>query len=214
MGFDRVVLFEDQFNFNLDANKFDVNRYHEIRDQNEATLDLSLDTQSPRTRPLSPAHPDQETRWPQAGPLTRGQDLPIPSTHEPQQHNVDAIGLAYRWRDEFLKNRETVSALARRYGVTGPFVHRRLRLIQLSPAVLCNSLNRTLALNTTLEDLTEAAKHLDWDHQAQYLGLDKPREIVLSNLGPRPAALEPASQFCHPFGWTAQVIWNRRNRPE
>jgi len=92
---------------------------------------------------------------------------------EPEDFHIgDAIGLAYRWHDELLKNRETFTALARRYGVTGPFVHRRLRLIQLSPAVLCKSLNGTLALNTTLEDLTEAAKHLDWDRQAQFLGLD------------------------------------------
>jgi hypothetical protein len=38
--------------------------------------------------------------------------------------------------------------------------------------VLCNSLSGTLPVNTTLEDLTEAVKHLDWDLQAQYLGLD------------------------------------------
>lgn len=100
-----------------------------------------------------------------------GQDLVIPSTPEPPQHIVDAIGLAYRWHDELIKSGLQIRAFAKEHGIARSRMMQLLPLTQLGPEVLRNALAGTLPSTVTLEDLREASKQLDWGRQVVELGL-------------------------------------------
>ena len=100
-----------------------------------------------------------------------GKDLVIPSKPEPQQHIVDAIGLAYRWHDELIKSDSQIRAFAKEHGIARSRIIQLLPLTQLGPEVLRHALAGTLPSTVTLDDLRRASKQLDWDRQAAELGL-------------------------------------------
>ncbi len=101
-----------------------------------------------------------------------GHDLIVPSTPEPKQHIVDAIGLAYRWHKELLKNSQSIREYAQAHNIARTRILKLLPLTHLSPNILRHALTGTLAPSITLDDLLQAAKHLDWKHQEQSLGLN------------------------------------------
>lgn len=101
-----------------------------------------------------------------------GHDLIIPSTPEPRQHIVDAIGLAYRWHDELIKSGLQIRPFAKEQGIARSRILQLLPLTQLSPDVLRHALAGTLPSSITLDDLIFASKQLDWDRQAAELGLN------------------------------------------
>lgn len=100
-----------------------------------------------------------------------GDDLVIPSTPEPKQHIVDAIGLAYRWHDELVSTGQTVATLARRTELDETRIHRLLPLTYLGPNILKAILTGSHPPRLTLNDLLRAAKQLDWAAQQRHLGI-------------------------------------------
>jgi hypothetical protein len=100
-----------------------------------------------------------------------GHDLIIPSTPEPRQHIVDAIGLAYRWHDEIIKSSLAIRPFAKEQGIARSRIMQLLPLTQLGPDVLKHALAGTLPSSITLDDLVLASKQLDWDRQASELGI-------------------------------------------
>ncbi len=100
-----------------------------------------------------------------------GTDLIIPSKPEPQQHIVDAIGLAYRWHDELIKSGLKIVEYSKKHGIARSRMIKLLPLTQLSPSVLKEALAGTLSSTITLDDLLRASKQLDWAKQAEELGL-------------------------------------------
>ncbi|GAB5496015.1 MAG: hypothetical protein Phyf2KO_10950 [Phycisphaerales bacterium] len=102
-----------------------------------------------------------------------GDDLVLPSRPQPKQHIVEAIGLAYRWNDELVSSGEHIKPFTESRGIARTRIMKLLPLINLGPEILNHALAGTLAPSVTLEDLLEAAKHLDWTHQARSLGLDR-----------------------------------------
>lgn len=101
-----------------------------------------------------------------------GHDLIIPSTPEPKQHFVDAIGLAYRWHDELIQSGLQIREFAKEHGIARSRILQLLPLTQLGPSVLRNALAGTLPSSITLDDLLTASKQLDWDRQAAELGIN------------------------------------------
>ncbi len=107
-----------------------------------------------------------------------GHDLIIPSTPEPRQHFVDAIGLAYRWHDELIKCGLQIRAFAKEQSIARSRILQLLPLTQLGPEVLRHALAGTLPSTITLDDLLTASKQLDWDRQAAELGINAaPRHL-------------------------------------
>jgi len=101
-----------------------------------------------------------------------GHDLIIPSTPEPRQHFVDAIGLAYRWHDELIKSGSQITEFAKEQGIARTRIIKLLPLTQLGPEVLRHALAGTLPSTITLDDLLTASMQLDWDRQAAELGIN------------------------------------------
>ncbi|MCB9848487.1 MAG: recombinase family protein [Phycisphaeraceae bacterium] len=101
-----------------------------------------------------------------------GHDLVIPSSPEPRQHIVDAIGLAYRWREDLLQTGLSTRAYSATNGVARARLVKLLPLTQLGPDILKHALVGTLPGRITLNDLLIAAKQLDWERQAAELGID------------------------------------------
>jgi site-specific DNA recombinase len=101
-----------------------------------------------------------------------GHDLVIPARPEPKQHIVDAISLAYRWHDELVKNGQHISDYSAKNSIARTRILKLLPLVNLCPDVLRHALVGTLASSITLDDLLEAAKTLDWQHQSEMLGLN------------------------------------------
>ena len=99
-------------------------------------------------------------------------DLIIPSTPEPRQHFVDAIGLAYRWHGELIKSGSQITEFAKEQGIARTRIIKLLPLTQLGPEVLRHALAGTLPSTITLDDLLTASMQLDWDRQAAELGLN------------------------------------------
>lgn len=100
-----------------------------------------------------------------------GTDLIISSQPEPQQHIVDAIGLAYRWHDELIKSGMKIEAFAKQHRMSRTRVRKLLPLTQLGPDVIRHALIGTLPSLVTLDDLITASHQLDWMKQASELGL-------------------------------------------
>jgi site-specific DNA recombinase len=100
-----------------------------------------------------------------------GTDLIIPSKPEPQQHIVDAIGLAHRWHDELIRSGLKIVEYSKKHCIARSRMIKLLPLTQLSPSVLKQALAGTLSSTITLDDLLRASKQLDWSKQAQELGL-------------------------------------------
>lgn len=101
-----------------------------------------------------------------------GHDLIIPSSPEPKQHIVDAIGLAYRWHDGLIKSGLQILEYAIEHRLNRTRILNLLPLTRLSPSILRNALAGTLPSRITLGDLLTASKQLDWDRQAAELGID------------------------------------------
>ncbi len=101
-----------------------------------------------------------------------GHDLIIPSTPEPRQHFVDAIGLAYRWHDELIKTGLQITEFAKKHGIARTRIIKLLPITQLGPDVLRHALTGMLPSTITLDDLLTAANQLDWDRQAAELGIN------------------------------------------
>ncbi len=92
---------------------------------------------------------------------------------EPKQHIVDAIGLAYRWHHEIMETKINLRDYADQNHIARTRLLKLLPLIYLSPEILRHALIGTLAPSITLSDLLQAAEQLDWNHQAQSLGLNR-----------------------------------------
>ena len=101
-----------------------------------------------------------------------GHDLIIPSTPEPRQHIVDAIGLAYRWHDGLIKSGLQIREYAIEHQLNRTRILNLLPLTLLSPNILRNVLGGTLPSRITLGDLLTASKQLDWNRQAAELGIN------------------------------------------
>jgi len=100
-----------------------------------------------------------------------GQDLVIPESPEPQQHLVTAIGHAYYWRERMMQESLTVKSLAMQLRIRENRIRKYLPLINLSPMLVKRILTGDHPSRVTLVNLLEAAKHLDWDQQAHFLGM-------------------------------------------
>ncbi|MEM9419773.1 MAG: hypothetical protein AAGA25_12090, partial [Planctomycetota bacterium] len=101
-----------------------------------------------------------------------GQDLVAPGEPLPQSHIVAAIGQAYRWRELFMETGANLPKLANQQNVSASRIRKYLPLVQLSPTILKRALSGELPVRITLTNLLEAAQSLDWDKQAQFLGLE------------------------------------------
>ncbi|MEM8736938.1 MAG: hypothetical protein AAGG38_00470 [Planctomycetota bacterium] len=101
-----------------------------------------------------------------------GQDLIMPAEPEPKNHIVIAIGNAYRWRELLMQDNLTLKQLADRVGFSDSQIRKYLPLINLSPDILRRALTGRLPSTATMMRLLAAAKHLNWDQQAHFLGLD------------------------------------------
>jgi site-specific DNA recombinase len=101
-----------------------------------------------------------------------GHDLIFPSTPEPRQHIVDAIGLAYRWHDGLIKSGLQIREYAIEHRLNRTRILNLLPLTQLGPEVLRHALAGTLPSTITLDDLLTASMQLDWDRQAAELGIN------------------------------------------
>jgi len=95
----------------------------------------------------------------------------MPENPEPKGHIVFAIGQAYHWHQEITAKNLQYSDLAKQKNVTAGFIRRYLKLTQLCPAILKLALTGQLSPMITLHQLSNAAKHLEWQKQMQYLGL-------------------------------------------
>ena len=104
-----------------------------------------------------------------------GQDLFMPADPKPKDHIVQAIGNAYRWRKSLTEENLTLIQLAKQLGISASQIRKYLPLINLGPALLKKALSGTLPPSLTLTNLLAAAQHLDWQHQAAFLGLDRLR---------------------------------------
>jgi hypothetical protein len=100
-----------------------------------------------------------------------GSDLIIPSTPEPQQHIVDAIGQAYRWHNELIRSGTSIRVYAEQHQISRSRMIELLPLTQLGPEALRHALAGTLPSTITLDDLIAASKRLDWDLQVTELGI-------------------------------------------
>ncbi len=100
-----------------------------------------------------------------------GSDLIIPSTPEPQQHIVDAIGQAYRWHNKMIRSGTSIRVYAEQHRIARSRMIELLPLTQLGPEALRHALAGTLPSTITLDDLIAASKRLDWDLQATELGI-------------------------------------------
>jgi len=110
-----------------------------------------------------------------------GHDLIIPSTPEPRQHIVDAIGLAYRWHDGLIKSGLQIREYAIEHQLNRTRILNLLPLTLLSPNILRNALAGTLPSRITLGDLLTASKQLHWDRQAAELGISTAMSQCISS---------------------------------
>ena len=176
---DSVVLSTDKLLVRLDSIKLT-----ELRER-----DWSMQSSEPASPcvPTCPYKPDVETRGRHvlltlSVQIKRldgrrlilspdGKDLLQSSNPEPREHLVNAIGLAYRWHEELLAGKQ-LRQLTRDHCVSEGWVRRLLPLTQLGPQLLKLALSARLPPSRTLNDLLEAAQHLDWSRQLGALGLE------------------------------------------
>ncbi|MBL4590371.1 MAG: recombinase family protein [Phycisphaerales bacterium] len=109
-----------------------------------------------------------------------GKDLVFPSVPAPKQHIVDAIGLAYRWHHEIMETKLSLRDYADQNHISRTRLLNLLPLTYLSPEILRHALVGTLAPSITLSDLLRATEQLDWNHQAQSIGLDRAKIAAVS----------------------------------
>jgi len=102
-----------------------------------------------------------------------GQDLFMSAEPEPKDHIVAAIGNAYRWRELLIQDNLTLTQLANRVGFSESQIRKYLPLINLSPDILKRALTGHLPPRVNMMSLLAAARHLDWQQQTQFLGLDQ-----------------------------------------
>ena len=101
-----------------------------------------------------------------------GQELVIPNQPEPRPHIVTALGKAYLWKEQLEKTGLSIKHLAEREGVCEAQVRKLLPLVNLSPLILKQALTGDLSRHLTLDDLLHAGQDLDWNRQADYLGIE------------------------------------------
>lgn len=100
-----------------------------------------------------------------------GQDLVMATQPEPKDHIVTAIGNAYHWREQMMKEDLTLPQFASRMGISASLIRKYLPLINLSPEILKRALTGNLPSRVTMQNLLAAARDLDWSKQARFLGL-------------------------------------------
>ncbi len=88
----------------------------------------------------------------------------------PDQRLVRAVAQATAFHRQLLAG-ITRADIARSAHCTPANINRLLPLARLGPPVLKALLNAALPKSTTLTDLKHAARHLDWQRQAQHLGI-------------------------------------------
>ncbi len=86
-------------------------------------------------------------------------------------HLSHAIGQAFAWHERLLKTREPIEHLARSVNLSPARIKHLLTLTHLSPEILRAALTGTLPSSTTLDDLIDAGRRLDWVKQAERLSL-------------------------------------------
>lgn len=102
-----------------------------------------------------------------------GQDLVMATEPEPKDHIVTAIGNAYHWREQMMKEGLTLPQFASRMGISASLIRKYQPLINLSPEILKRALMGDLPSRVTMQNLLSAARDLDWSTQAQFLGLER-----------------------------------------
>ncbi len=78
---------------------------------------------------------------------------------------IHAIGLAFSWHREMLRDDTTIETIARRHGFGRTYVHNLLRLTNLRPQTLKAALTGTLPAGWGLRELFETSASLDWSRQ-------------------------------------------------
>jgi len=160
------------------------------------------------TRPTCPYEREVETRGKQVVITLRiqikrldgrrlilspeGHDLVLPSEPQPKEHIVSAIALAYRWHEELVSSKRTLSELAQLQDLSESWIRRLLPLTHLGPEILKAALTGFLPPSLTLNDLLAAAENLDWSKQSRALGLKEQAGLSLArssqDSGPRTPA--------------------------
>ena len=83
----------------------------------------------------------------------------------PRANLVAALGRAFALHRELVRTGGTIERVAARFGVTEAWARALLDLTSLSPSILKAVLTGTLPGTVTLQDLRDAAEHLDWSIQ-------------------------------------------------
>lgn len=101
-----------------------------------------------------------------------GHDLFMPTQPQPRPHLVTAIAQAYRWKQELEQRQLAMNELADQLTISTSLIRKYLPLIYLAPDILRRVLTGQLPPSVTLQNLLDAAQHLDWSRQRRYLRLD------------------------------------------
>jgi len=88
-----------------------------------------------------------------------------------RQYLIRAVGRAFAWQDEILRERRKAVDIARRVKLTKSRICQMLRLTHLGPDVIARIMRAELPANISLDNLLDAAKHLDWNEQLRVLKL-------------------------------------------
>ena len=95
-----------------------------------------------------------------------GHDLTMPKQPTPNPSLVQAIGRAYKWRQELDNNPElTIVDLARQSQFNEKFIRKHLTLTRLSPTIVHGVLTGKMSKQMLLDDLFEAARGYLWESQ-------------------------------------------------
>lgn len=98
-----------------------------------------------------------------------GHDLTVHTDDDgrrvPRPNLVAAVGRAFALHRELVRTRGTIQRVAARFGITEAWARALLDLTTLSPSILKAVLTGTLPATVTLQDLRNAAEHLDWSLQ-------------------------------------------------
>ena len=101
-----------------------------------------------------------------------GQDLYLPAHPKPKEHILKIIAQAHSWRKQLKANPKLqIKEIAQQDNASESQIHKNLQLINLSPEILKGILTGTLPNRITHLNLLNAAKHLDWQAQRDYLNL-------------------------------------------
>jgi DNA invertase Pin-like site-specific DNA recombinase len=92
-----------------------------------------------------------------------GHDLTMPKQPTPNPSLVQAIGRAYKWRQELDNDPQlTIVDLARQLQFNEKFIRKHLTLTRLSPTIVHEVLTGKMSKQMQLDDLFNAAKSYNW----------------------------------------------------